>query len=195
MMMRRFYALPMKYALTLGSLSLGAATLLPDTAHAALENDSIAPDFSAPGSIGGKEFSFNLKEALKKGPVVLYFYPAAFTKGCTIEAHDFAEAVPDFKAAGASVFGISMDPIAKLDKFSVSECRSAFGVLADPDGKITNAYKAKMPLLHMASRTSYVIDQNGHVALTYASMSPDEHVERTLEAVKALQKKSASPTQ
>ncbi|MBR0560146.1 peroxiredoxin [Neokomagataea anthophila] len=193
--MRRFPALSLKYALTFGSIVLGASTALPQTAHAALETNSIAQDFSAPASMGGHEFQFHLKEALQKGPVVLYFYPAAFTKGCTIEAHDFADAVPDFKAAGASIFGISMDPIAKLDKFSVSECRSAFGVIADPDGKITNSYKAKMPLLQMASRTSYVIAQNGHVVLTYASMSPDEHVERTLEAVKALQnKKSASPT-
>ncbi|WP_240775409.1 peroxiredoxin [Neokomagataea tanensis] len=167
---------------------LGASLFAPQTAHAALDANSPAPDFSAPASMGGHEFPFHLKEALQKGPVVLYFYPAAFTKGCTIEAHDFADAVPDFKAAGATVYGISMDPIAKLNKFSVSECRSAFGVIADPDGKITDSYKAKMPLLHMASRTSYVIAQDGHVVLTYASMSPDEHVERTLAAVKALQK-------
>nr|WP_294915676.1 peroxiredoxin [uncultured Neokomagataea sp.] len=193
--MRRFSARPFKYALLLGGLVLSAGTIMPQEAQAALETNSIAPDFSAPASMGGHEFPFHLKDALQKGPVVLYFYPAAFTKGCTIEAHDFADAVPDFKAAGASIFGISMDPIAKLDKFSVSECRSAFGVIADPDGKITGNYKAKMPLLHMASRTSYVIAQNGRVVLTYASMSPDEHVERTLAAVKALQNnKNSSPT-
>ncbi|GBD57964.1 peroxiredoxin [Gluconobacter wancherniae] len=166
----------------------GALACTP--AHAALETGSTAPDFSAPASLGGKEFTYNLAEALKKGPVVLYFYPAAFTKGCTLEAHDFAEAIPDFKAAGASVIGISMDPIAKLDKFSVSECRSAFPVAADPSGKITAAYKAKMPLLHMSSRTSYVIAPDGKVILTYASMSPDDHVARTLAAVKTLQAKT-----
>ena len=160
---------------------------LPSPAHAALESGAHAPDFTAKASMAGHEFSYHLAEALKTGPVVLYFYPAAFTKGCTIEAHEFAEAVPEFKAMGATVIGISMDPIDKLTRFSVSECRSAFPVAADPDGTITNSYKAKMPLLHMASRTSYVIAPDGHVAFSYASMSPDGHVERTLAAVKALQ--------
>ena len=87
-------------------------------AFAALKIGDAAPDFTAPATLGGKEFTYSLKEALKKGPVVVYFYPAAFTKGCTIEAHDFAAAMPDYRAAGASVIGVSHDDIATLDKFS-----------------------------------------------------------------------------
>ncbi|MFT9298992.1 MAG: peroxiredoxin, partial [Gluconobacter sp.] len=89
---------------------------LPSPAHAALESGAHAPDFTAKASMAGHEFSYHLAEALKTGPVVLYFYPAAFTKGCTIEAHEFAEAVPEFKAMGATVIGISMDPIDKLTR-------------------------------------------------------------------------------
>lgn len=157
-------------------------------AHAALETGAHAPDFSAPASLGGHEFTYKLADALKSGPVVLYFYPAAFTKGCTIEAHEFADAIPEFKSLGATVIGVSMDPIDKLDRFSVSECRSTFPVAADPSGRITRSYAAKMPLLRMASRTSYVIAQDGHIAMSYASMSPDEYVSRALAAVKALKR-------
>ena len=92
-----------------------------------------APDFTAQASLGGKEFTFSLADALKKGPVVLYFYPAAFTPGCTVEAHDFADATDKFAALGATVIGVSHDKIETLDKFSVSECRSKFAVAADPD--------------------------------------------------------------
>jgi len=162
-------------------------------AHAALSVGAKAPDFSAQASQGGKEFAYTLASALKQGPVVLYFYPAAFTKGCTIEAHDFAEAIPDFKAQGASVIGVSMDPIAKLDKFSVSECRSAFPVAADPDGHITKAYDAKMPIMAMAKRVSYVIAPDGHVAMSYSAMSPDEHVARAMAAVKDLKAHASTP--
>ncbi len=165
---------------------LGLMLLLPGArAFAALAPGSIAPSFSAPASLGGKEFSFNLADALKKGPVVLYFYPAAFTAGCTIEAHDFADAIDQYKALGATVIGISMDKIETLDRFSVSDCRSRFAVAADPDGHIAGAYDAKMPLLHYATRTSYVIAPDGRVLLAYSARSPDEHVSRTLAAVKA----------
>ncbi|MBF0872040.1 peroxiredoxin [Gluconobacter japonicus] len=166
--------------------ALASIGTLASPAHAALETGAHAPDFTAQASMGGHQFSYHLADALKTGPVVLYFYPAAFTKGCTIEAHDFAEAIPQFKELGATVIGISMDPIDKLTKFSVSECRSAFPVAADPNGTVTNSYKAKMPAKHLASRTSYVIAPDGHIVLSYASMSPDEHVERALAAVKAL---------
>lgn len=176
------------FAIVLTMAGLGTAP-----AYAALSVGVPAPDFSAPASQGGKEFAYSLASALKQGPVVLYFYPAAFTKGCTIEAHDFAEAVPQFKALGATVIGVSMDPIAKLDKFSVSECRSAFPVAADPDGHITRAYDAKMPLLSMAKRVSYVIAPDGHIAMTYSSMSPDEHVTKTIAAVTALKDHVATP--
>src|ERR1041384_3649135 len=108
-------------------------------ASAALKIGAAAPDFTAPATLGGKEFTFSLADALKKGPVVLYFYPAAFTSGCTVEAHEFAEATDKFAAMGATVIGVSADKIDKLDKFSVSECRSKFAVAADPDQKVIKA--------------------------------------------------------
>jgi peroxiredoxin len=109
-------------------------------ATAALKAGAKAPDFSAQATLGGKQFNFVLAEALKKGPVVLYFYPAAFTPGCTVEAHNFAEAVPEFQALGASVIGVSRDNIKILNKFSVEECRSAFPVAADETGKVADGY-------------------------------------------------------
>src|ERR1700691_1437675 len=138
--------------------SLMAATFAAP-ALAALAVGAAAPDFSAQASLGGKEFNFSLTDALKQGPVVLYFYPAAFTKGCTIEAHNFAEAADDYKAQGATIIGVSHDSIETLNKFSVSECRGKFAVAADTDGKIMKAYDAVMltSLLGMANRTSYVI--------------------------------------
>jgi len=154
-------------------------------AEAALAVGAKAPDFSAKASLGGKEFDFSLSEALKTGPVVLYFYPAAFTKGCTIEAHDFAEATDQFKALGAAVIGVSHDDVATLDKFSVSECRSKFAVAADPEGTVIKAYDAKLSaLLPYSARTSYVIAPDHTVLLEYTAMSPDEHVSRTMDAVK-----------
>src|SRR5690242_21446504 len=111
-------------------------------ASAALKIGAAAPDFTAPATLGGKEFTFALSDALRKGPVVLYFYPAAFTRGCTIEAHDFAEAIDRYKAFGATVIGVSHDPIDKLQRFSVSECRSKFPVAADPDQSIMKSYDA-----------------------------------------------------
>lgn len=153
-------------------------------AQAALTVGAPAPDFSTQASMGGKEFTFALAAALKKGPVVLYFYPAAFTKGCTIEAHDFAEATDKFAALGATVIGVSHDGIAKLNEFSVSGCRSKFAVAADPDGKVIAAYDAKMPVVPYANRISYVITPDHKVAFVYSAMNPDQHVSLTLAAVK-----------
>ena len=104
------------------------AALIALPVYAALPDGTKAPDFSTEASLAGKSFKFSLAEALKKGPVVLYFYPAAFTPGCTVEAHQFAEATDKFKALGATVIGVSHDPIDKLNKFSVSECRNKFAV-------------------------------------------------------------------
>jgi thioredoxin-dependent peroxiredoxin len=153
-------------------------------AHAALAVGAPAPDFSAKASLGGKVFDFSLADSLKKGPVVLYFYPAAFTKGCTIEAHDFAEATDKFAALGATVIGVSHDGIDKLKEFSVSECRNKFAVAADPDGKVIGAYDAKIPLLPIADRISYVIAPDHKVIFAYSAMSPDQHVTLTMGAVK-----------
>jgi len=154
------------------------------TAHAALKPGDTAPVFSTQASLAGKTFDFSLADALKKGPVVLYFYPAAFTPGCTVEAHEFAEATAKFQALGATVIGVSHDDIAKLNKFSVSECRSKFAVAADPDQHIMKSYDAVLkqnPLY--ADRTSYVIAPDGKIIYSYTDLKPDLHVANTLAAV------------
>ena len=162
---------------------MGAVT----PAAAALKIGDAAPDFTAPATWGGKEFTFHLKEALKKGPVVVYFYPAAFTKGCTIEAHDFAAAMPDYRAAGASVIGVSHDDIATLDKFSVSECQSKFPVAADASRAVMKSYDAALGFLTpYADRVSYVVGQDGRIVFAYRNLNPDRHVAGTLKAVRAL---------
>lgn len=173
---------PMRAALLIAS---AASLSLSMPAMAALAVGTAAPDFSAQASLGGKEFSFSLAEALKKGPVVLYFYPAAFTKGCTIEAHDFADAMPQYAALGASVIGVSHDKIDTLDKFSVSDCRSKFPVAADPDETVIKSYDAVLASHpEYANRTSYVIAPDRSILATYTDMNPDKHVEVTLAAIK-----------
>jgi peroxiredoxin len=163
------------------ALVLGAAA---GAASAALAVGANAPDFTAQAAIGGKPFTFSLAEALKKGPVVLYFYPKAFTSGCTIEAHNFAEASEKFAALGATLIGMSNDDIDTLKEFSVKECRNKFAVAADAGAHIMRQYDAKMSFLpNTADRISYVISPAGKVIYTYASMSPDNHVENTLKAV------------
>ncbi|MDE2235491.1 MAG: peroxiredoxin [Gammaproteobacteria bacterium] len=154
-------------------------------ALASLKVGSKAPLFTAEATLGGKVFSFSLADALKKGPVVLYFYPAAFTKGCTIEAHDFADAIGRYKALGATVIGVSHDKLAVLKKFSVSECRSKFPVAADTNQKIMTAYDAILPQhTEYANRTSYVIAPDGTIIYTYTNLNPDQHVANTLAALK-----------
>ncbi len=166
--------------------ALVALTAVP--ASASLKEGAKAPEFTAQASLGGKVFNYDLAAALKKGPVVLYFYPAAFTSGCTVEAHEFAEHMADFTALGATVIGVSGDDIAKLNKFSVSECRGKFPVAADPGLSIAKSYDATL-LNAYANRTSYVIAQDGTIAYVYSSLDPDKHVSNTLEAVKKIEKK------
>lgn len=154
-------------------------------ALAALPVGAAAPDFSVPASLGGNEYTFKLKEALKQGPVVLYFFPAAFTQGCTIEAHNFAEATDEYKSLGATVIGVSTDNIDTLKKFSVSECRNKFAVAADGDGKVMKAYDAvhdKRP--EYAQRVSYVISPDGKILYEYTNMSPESHVANTMRALR-----------
>ena len=115
--------------------------------------------------------------------MVLYFYPAAFTHGCTIEAHDFAEATARFKALGATVIGVSHDSIDTLNKFSVTECRNKFAVASDADKKISRAYDAQLLFTSMTNRTSYVIAPTGKIIYEYTSLDPDKHVENTLAAI------------
>jgi peroxiredoxin Q/BCP len=167
----------MRYVLWLAALFLTA-----NSAFAALKPGNKAPEFSAQASLGGEVSTFDLDQMLKKGPVVLYFYPAAFTKGCTIEAHLFADAIDRYKALGATVIGVSADNIDTLNKFSVSECRSKFSVAADSDKKIMTAYDAVLDAKH-ASRTSYVITPDHTILYEYTSMNPDEHVENTMKAL------------
>src|ERR1019366_1027902 len=141
--MRRFLAL------ALVSAGIGSA-------WATLQPGPTAPDFPTQATLAGKPFRFALADALKKGPVVLYFYPAAFTPGCTAEAHEFAEATAEFQALGATVIGVSHDDIETLNKFSVSECRNKFAVAADPDQHIMKAYDAVLKMKPtLADRTSY----------------------------------------
>jgi thioredoxin-dependent peroxiredoxin len=164
--------------------------------YAALPDGTRAPDINTQATLAGKEFKFSLAEALQKGPVVLYFYPAAFTKGCTVEAHDFAEATDKFHELGATVIGVSHDPIDKLDKFSVSECRNKFAVASDADGSIMKAYDAVL-LSHpaYANRTSYVIAPDGKIIYSYTAMDPDQHVDNTMAAVKKWQDAHKGGTQ
>lgn len=165
----------------------GILMLAATPALATLKVGDPAPDFTAPATLGGHEFTFALKDALKQGPVVVYFYPAAFTKGCTVEAHDFAQAMPEFRKLGASVIGVSHDDIATLDKFSVSECQSKFPVAADRDRRIMKSYDAALGFLTpYADRTSYVVGRDGRIAFAYSSLDPDQHVAKALAAVRAL---------
>jgi peroxiredoxin Q/BCP len=165
-----------------------ATALFAVPTFAALPDGTKAPDFTTQASLAGKAFQFSLAKALKKGPVVLYFYPAAFTPGCTIEAHEFAEATPKFEALGATVIGVSHDPIDKLNKFSVSECRNKFAVASDADGSIMKNYDAVLAAKpEYANRTSYVIAPTGDIIYSYTELKPDQHVENTMAAVKKWQ--------
>ena len=160
-----------------------AAGLVAAPAAAELAVGAGAPDFTAEGAIGGKHFTFNLNEALKKGPVVLYFYPKSFTKGCTLEAHDFAEASEKFASYGATVVGVSHDDLATQEKFSSEECRNKFAVLADPDGKVIAQFDTKLGILPMSNRVSYVITPDHKIAHSYTAMDYTKHVSETMGAV------------
>ncbi len=166
--------------------------LLAVPAFAALKPGEAAPEFTAKAAVAGKEFNFSLADALRKGPVVLYFFPKAFTKGCTAEAHDFAEASARYAAAGATLIGMSADDIGTLHKFSSQECSARFPVAADPNLKVIKAYDNAWTLSSgatVADRTSYVISTQGKIVYAYTDRNPDKHVENTLAVVKELQAK------
>jgi peroxiredoxin len=167
---------------------LAAAVVLAAPVYAALRPGVAAPDFTTQATLAGKPFTFSLAAALKSGPVVLYFYPAAFTAGCTVEAHEFAEATEKFNALGATVIGVSHDDIATLNKFSVSECRNKFAVASDADLKIAKEYDARLLVSSYSNRTSYVISPAGKIIYAYSALNPDKHVENTLAAVSEWQK-------
>jgi len=161
-------------------LCLGAVPAL-----AALAVGAKAPDFAVKAALAGKEFDFSLADALKRGPVVLYFFPAAFTPGCTIEAHDFAEATDKFNALGATVIGVTAGNADRVTEFSSVECRNKFAVAADPDQKVIRAYDAVLKQKpEWSDRTSYVIAPDHTILMTYSDLNPDKHVDLTLDAVK-----------
>lgn len=174
------------FALLAAAASLALAGLAT-TASAELPVGEKAPAFTTKAALAGKEFGFSLNAALAKGPVVLYFYPKAFTQGCTLEANAFAEAMPQFKAAGASVIGMSGDDIATLKRFSREECRDAFPVgVAGP--KVIAAYDVAMGTSGLTTRTSYVIAPGGRIVAVHSNSDYRGHVEKTLAAVRALKK-------
>jgi len=173
---------------------------------AALPTGAKAPVFSATASRSGQSFHFSLADALAKGPVVVYFYPAAYTGGCDLEAHTFATHKDAFTRAGATIIGVSADSIERLDKFSADPdyCAGKFAVASDPHGKIAATYGLKMvppqkgvtdvngdPVTHgFLPRTTFVIDGNGKIVAVFSSKTdhirPDQHVTRALEIVKKL---------
>jgi peroxiredoxin Q/BCP len=172
----------------LAAVAVASAALLAAPAFAALNVGAAAPEFSAKGMTGGKEFTFTLSEALKKGPVVIYFFPAAYTAGCTDE----------FKANGATLIGLTAgarladgtmagasENLKRLAEFSAEHCRDKFPIAA-VDGKIIEAYNVKLPQRpDWSDRTSYVITPDSKIALSFSAMAPGDHITKTLDAVKA----------
>ncbi|MEA2785573.1 MAG: thioredoxin-dependent peroxiredoxin [Candidatus Eremiobacteraeota bacterium] len=150
-----------------------------------LERGATAPQFSLQAAKGGDVATVDLKAALAKGPVVLYFFPKSFTTGCTIEAHLFSEHIAEFTKLGATVIGVSGDDIETQKKFSTEECRSAFMVASDPGLKIAKQYDAQLADKY-ANRTSYVIARDGTIAYSYTSLDASKHVDNTLDALKTL---------
>ena len=177
---------PAKFAVAAG-LGLSLAVIAPQ-GIAALKQGAKAPDFTLNAAQGGKPFSLSLKQTLKKGPVVLYFFPAAFTPGCTMEAHLFAEASDDFNRLGARVVGVTAGNIERVAEFSKSECCDKFAVAADPGAKVAAKYDSTMQRPDgsmLSNRTSYVIAPNGTILLSYTDSKPQAHVEKTMAAVRA----------
>ena len=154
-------------------------------AFAALDLGDRAPNFTAQAALAGQVFEYSLQKELAKGPVILYFFPASFSEGCTIEAHNFAMAVDQIKSLGASVIGISRDEIDTQKRFSVAACRGKFPVASDPDQSIMKSYDAVLTLKpEYANRVSYLITPDGSVAYQYTSLNSDKHVEKVLAALR-----------
>ena len=161
------------------------ALTLSATAQAALDVGEKAPDFIAPAALAGQQFRFSLAESLAKGPVVLYFFPAAFSVGCSAEAHEFAESIGKFEALGASVIGVSTDDIDTQVKFSMQACQGKFPVASDSGKAVVKSYDAAMMILpDYANRISYVIAPDQSIAYAYQSLNPSKHVENTLLALR-----------
>jgi thioredoxin-dependent peroxiredoxin len=188
----------------LGLLSLVAAST---PSFAALKPGDAAPDFKTQASLAGKEFTFSLRDALKKGPVVVYFYPAAFTGGCNLQAHTFAEDHDKFAAAGASVVGVSLDSIARLNDFSADPqyCAGKLPVASDEKGEIAKSYDIKIAETYngqavakmkdsrgnevghsMAERTTFVVGSDGKIVATIGGVAGDANAEQALAVVQQL---------
>ena len=166
--------------------AVAAAMLLPRPRPPRSRSGDKAPDFSTTGAVGGKEFKLHLAEQLKKGPVVLYFFPKAFTSGCTAEAHAFSASIGDFKKAGAQVIGMSADDLKTLHDFSAKECRSAFPVATATAATQKDYDVAWAAHPGITTRTSYVIDKSGKIVLVHDDLDFSQHVAKTSAAVKAL---------
>lgn len=181
-----------RFALTIAAVfGISGTSLIAFGAKAALPIGARAPDFRTMGALGGKPFRLHLAEQLRHGPVVLYFYPKAFTKGCTLEAKAFADAMPDFRRAGARVVGLSADDLPTLRKFSVEHCRSAFPV-ATATADTIRAYDVAMPVVNtvstMSNRTSFVIAKDGRIVMVHSDLDWKDHVAKTLAAVQSLKR-------
>lgn len=186
--------------------ALAAAAALCMPAFAALKNGDSAPDFSAQASLAGKEFHFSLEDALKKGPVVVYFYPSAYTKGCDLEAHTFAQQKDQFTAAGATIIGVSADSITRLNQFSADPdyCAGRFPVASDSAGKIAASYNLTVTAVKPGAqdvrgvaidhdffeRETFVIGKDHKIIAALSSqqdhLTPDAHVQKALEIVQQL---------
>lgn len=172
-------------------LAIAGAVALASPSFAALKVGAAAPDFSAPAYLAGEPFTFKLSDALKQGPVVVYFFPAAHTPGCNLEAHLFSVAIDKFKAQHATVIGVTAGNTDELADFSreTEHCGGKFAVAADPGAKIAKQYDALLTLKPgWSDRTSYVISPSGKIAHAYSDLNPNKHVNETLEAVTALGK-------
>ncbi len=170
-------------------LFAAALLLTAGPALATLQPGAKAPTFTARGASAGKPITVDLAQQLKRGPVVLYFFPAAFTGGCNAEAHAFAEATDDFRKAGATVIGMTAGNVDQLEKFSSEKCAGKFAVAAATPA-IAQGYDVslgrKTPMGDLTSRTSYVIGRDGRVAFVHSDMNPAEHVSLTLAAARKL---------
>ena len=182
----------MNTLLRIGRAALGSmivATLVMSSgALAALSEDTKAPDFTLQGALGGQPITFSLSQALKNGPVVLYFFPAAFTSGCTLEAHAFADATDRFKAMHATVIGVTAGNVERVAEFSKAECRSKFAVVADPGAQVAKLYDTQIQ--HddriLSDRTSFVIAPDGTILLSFTDKNPLAHIDKTMEVVTSL---------
>ena len=179
------------------ALAAVATLALAAPAMAALKVGDRAPDFKAPAYLAGKPFTFDLAKALKKGPVVVYFFPAAHTPGCNLEAHLFSEATDRFKAQGATVVGLSAGNVDQLADFSkeTEHCGGRFAVAADKGAVIARKFDSVLGMKpEWSNRTSYVVAPDGTIAAAYSDLNPNKHVQEMLQAVTAL-KANAKPKQ